>query len=211
MKTNVLLFMFLYSLSFCTTLYSQNENQSSDPYKEQIENLRNLKNQQMMNSETSPLPQSQIEGFTGLSYFPVDAKYKINGQFTLNVPQTEERLNTTSGTAIMLVKYGSVTFEYEGSSYTFSVFKNKNFSEFGDNAQQLFIPFFDGSNNLETNANGRYLPVDMPDENNTMLLDFNLAINPFSAYNSQLFSVIPPSGNTVEQIIGSGERKYEDR
>jgi len=211
MKTKTIypfLILFLF-LSF--NLFSQTEGGTPAGYEDDIKNFRNTKNQQMTDAASSPLSAGQIARFQGLSYFSINAKYHISAQLVMENPQKEVSLNTTLGDTIKLIKYGTVTFDYRGVSYTMSVFKNKNLPEFGNNEQQLFIPFTDKTTGGRTYENGRYLTIETKGDSNTVVIDFNMAINPYSGYNSQYSSVIPPQENTIGISLKSGERKFEDR
>jgi len=211
MKARLFIVVLLLNVFFGFDLFCQGEEETFEEHETKIENYRKNKNQQMMDSESSPLSSEQIERFDGLDYFPIDIKYKINAQIELEESSEEVNLNTTSGEKVDLIKFGTVTFEYKGDSYTMTVFQNKNLPEFGNDKQQLFIPFTDRSNGRKTNEKGRYLTIDVPTKSNTVVLDFNMAMNPYSAYSSEYSSVIPPAENTIVPSMSAGERKFEDR
>lgn len=211
MKTKLLLPVLFLSTFYIHSAMSQTKEETVILHRDGIENLRTSKDQQMLQAESSPLSSNQIENFKGLSYFPIDIKYQIEAQVVLEETRKQVSLTTTSGSQIELIKYGTATFNFEGKSYSLTIFKNKDLPEYGDNKQQLFIPFTDLTTGQETYESGRYLPIDEPEEGNTVILDFNKAMNPFSAYNDQYFSVVPPPENVMSQTIVSGERKYEDR
>lgn len=185
--------------------YSQNS------YVSDIQNARNAKNQEFKKAGASPLTAAQIQNFSSLSYYPIDSNARVQATFTPATSNTEVNLATTSGTKIKLVKYGTVTFTFKNKTYTLAVFQNKDLPEFGKNNTQLFIPFTDPSNLNETNSKGRYLPISLPANGNSVTLDFNLAENPYNAYNKTLVSIVPPPGNEMLSAQTTGERKFEDR
>ncbi len=177
-----------------------------------IDNYRDTKNQLMMNPATSPLTADQIKRFKGLNYFASDSKYTINARFTAEAGQSVVSLNTSSGGKIDLIKHGMASFNWQGKPQTLAVFRNKSLAEFVANSLQLFIPFSDLTSGNETFKGGRYLPVDAPIAGtNTMVLDFNKAMNNFNAYNDNHLGVSPPAANVLVITMDSGERKYEDR
>lgn len=210
MKMKLLVPTFLLCIFFTQIVYSQVDEQTINAHKDDVESYRSDKNEQMLKAESSPLSQDQIDSFNGLSYYPIDIKYKIEAEFTIDEQQKKVSLTTTSDGEIKLVKYGTVTFNYEGKSISLTVYQNNNLPEFAD-SKQLFIPFTDLTTEKETNNGGRYLAVEMPQEGNTMILDFNKAMNPYNAYDSSYASVIPPVENSFQQFMATGERKYEDR
>lgn len=211
MKTKTIYPFLILFLFLSLSLFSQTEGGSPTGYEDDIKNLRNTKNQQMTDAASTPLNAGQIARFKSLNYFPIDIKYKLNAQLVLENPQKEVSLNTTTGDTIKLIKYGTVTFDYRGVSYTLTVFKNNNLPEFGNNDQQLFIPFTDKTTGGKTYENGRYLTIETKGDGNTVVVDFNMAMNPYSGYNSQYSSVIPPAENSMGISMKSGERKFEDR
>lgn len=211
MKLNLSVSILALSMLLTQNLFSQVIEQTEESYMKDIETYRTNKDQQMLNNETSPLTQSQMDNFNGLSYYPVNINYQIKGEFVANETPKEVNLMTSAGSKVSLIEYGVVTFKFEGKSLSLTVYQNNNLPEFGDNSQQLFIPFTDLTSGKETNAGGRYLAVDMPGNDNSMVLDFNKAMNPFSAYNDSNVSVIPPQANSLINTFAIGERKYEDR
>lgn len=211
MKTSRLLLpVILLNLFLVQFAVSQDINDDVTAHQQEIENIRNALDEQMKNSETTPLPSDQLATFEGLSYYRIDINYRVEASFVAEVPEKEVSLNTTSGSKIKLMKVGTVTFKLNGKTYSLSVFRSDNFLEYS-NPQQLFIPFTDKTSGNETNKNGRYLAISQPTEDNKVMLDFNKSRNPFNAYNSIASSVIPPAKNSMSQTVAAGERKYEDR
>lgn len=182
-----------------------------EQYYSQIQQEREAKNQQFKNEASSPLASSDIDSFTSLSYFDADMAYVLTAEFNVLAEPQAVMLATTAGTKQEMIKYATVTFELNSKQYTLAVYQDKGLPEFAGSPGQLFIPFKDNTSGNETNASGRYLAVTMPGEGTTVELDFNRAINPYSAYNSEYSSVIPQKENVMKVIMAVGERKYEDR
>ena len=125
MKTKLILSLLLLGVFFVQQLVSQTEEEVINSHKAEIENFRNTKDQQMTDSQSSPLSSEQIERFEGLGYFPIDMKYKFNAQLVVEETQAEVSLNTSTGEKIDLIKYGEVTFDYNGEAYTLPYFRIK--------------------------------------------------------------------------------------
>lgn len=208
--TRLLLPVILLNLFFVQLAVSQDINDDISAHEKDIEEIRSAIDQQMRDTENSPLSSEQLATFEGLDYYRVDINYRVKATFEAEEPGTEVSLNTTSGDKIKLMKVGTVTFKLNGKSYSLSVFRSNNFLEYS-NPQQWFIPFTDKTNGSETNEHGRYLAVSQPTQENEMILDFNKARNPFNAYSRIVSSVIPPAKNSMTQTVAAGERKYEDR
>jgi uncharacterized protein (DUF1684 family) len=69
----------------------------------------------------------------------------------------------------------------------------------------LFIPFRDASSNHETYGGGRYLDLQIPDGNKT-ILDLNTVYNPYCVYSHRYSCPIPPAENTLKLSILAGEK-----
>jgi uncharacterized protein (DUF1684 family) len=211
MKKITYFLLTLVIFGFSGTLTAQVNSVSEEEYKAEIENFRVQKDLQLKEGDSSPLSDEQIENFQGLSYFPIDFKYSLSAQFVPDEQQREISLTSSDGNKINLVKHGTVNFELDGKSYSLTVFRNNNLPEMGSDKNQLFIPFSDNSTGSETNTEGRYLLIDSVEEEGSINLDFNKAMNPYSAYNSSYISIIPPAENSLSTVVATGERKYEDR
>ena len=131
---------------------------------------------------------------------------------------SDEHMEKVNGEIVDLLKYGTITFQYEGRDYEMIVYQDKfnNMGEF-NHSGTLFMPFKDASNNdspdtkVGTWKDGRYLIIDKPVQSNEVILDFNRAVNPYDAYNGKGTTLIIPGGNEIEAPVPVGERKYEDR
>jgi uncharacterized protein (DUF1684 family) len=73
---------------------------------------------------------------------------------------------------------------------------------------ELFLPFRDATSGRETYGAGRYLEVDPPDADGRVVVDFNLAYNPYCAYNPDWSCPIPPGENWLDVPIRAGERTF---
>jgi uncharacterized protein len=209
MKTKI----FLSTLLVFTFVINSVQSQSS--YENSIQAARNARNLKFETPGKTPLNAAQIQKFKGLSYFAIDSNARVQAVFTPARPGVEVSLNATNGTKIKLIKYGTVTFSRNNKSYTLDVFQNNNLPEFGSDNSILFIPFTDPTNNgpntNATNSQGRYLQITLPASGNRVTLDFNMAENPYNAYNKTFVSIIPPPGNAIMSATTTGERKFEDR
>lgn len=147
----------------------------------------------------SPLSPEQKQSFEGLNYFsPAQDLY-----FELEIDQFEEQkeltMQTTTGDLRQYIRYGKVHFEVENKQVALTVFS----SEHG-----FFIPFVDSQAGKETYGAGRYLdPEVLPD--GRIVLDFNLAYNPYCAYNEFYSCPLPPAENRLDVPIRAGEKNFK--
>ena len=71
----------------------------------------------------------------------------------------------------------------------------------------LFLPFTDNSNGEESYTGGRYLDLQIP-ENDKIILDFNQAYNPYCAYSGRYSCPIPPSENHISFPVLAGVKAF---
>ena len=72
-----------------------------------------------------------------------------------------------------------------------------------------FLPFVDSLAGKETYPAGRYLdPEALP--GNRFLVDFNLAYNPYCAYNEMWSCPITPAENRLKVPIRAGEKLFDE-
>lgn len=148
----------------------------------------------------SPIPLEERESFKGLRYFP----YNDNLCFALDLDkflwETEVMIPTNAGEEAAYVRHGRIRFPVDGVEQTLTVFR----SEHG-----LFLPFLDATCGTESYEGGRYLEPDI-DVTGKILVDFNLAYNPFCAYGGADWSCpVPPTENRLSVRITAGEMKYK--
>jgi uncharacterized protein (DUF1684 family) len=147
----------------------------------------------------SPLTDEQKAEFDGLRYFPENPEMSFTLTIDESGPGVGEtiQVGTLSGEAKEYVRAGRIHFESDGQPVTLTVFKDKERGRY-------FMPFRDGTAGEETYAVGRYLdPKARPD--GSLVVDFNLAYNPYCAYNTGWTCPIPPFENITKAPIRAGE------
>lgn len=146
----------------------------------------------------SPIPEEDLETFSGLRYFAPNPTMTFEGMFEPSdgsmVP-----IESTAGTSSGYHKLGTVRVEVLGTVYEFIVLDD------GDG--NPFIPFGDETNGGSTYGGGRYVPVTLRDDG-TAVIDFDLAHNPFCVYDEEFVCPLPPVENRVSAPIEAGEKMY---
>ena len=75
-------------------------------------------------------------------------------------------------------------------------------------AYGFFLPFVDSAAGIETYPSGRYLePEPLPGDR--FLVDFNLAYNPYCAYNDRWSCPITPFENRLKVPVRAGEKMFK--
>lgn len=152
-------------------------------------------------SRQSPLTPEQRKTFAGLRHFPENPALRF--RLPVNrLPGTEKiQMQTSTGHIATYIRFGTVQFAVNGQPQTLTLYKSEDHDA-------LFLPFTDATSGIETYGAGRYLdPALEPD--GTIELDFNLAYNPFCAYNDNWTCPIPPAENHLAVRIEAGELTFD--
>ncbi len=144
----------------------------------------------------SPLPPEERREFSGLSYYPPNPHLVFHVPL-IPVPPEPVTIATTTGEERVYEKVATVTLEIAGVSVTPALYSMGH--------PRLFLPFRDATSGVETYGAGRYLDVD-PEPGGTVVVDFNMAYNPFCAYDDAYSCALPPYENWLPVPIRAGER-----
>jgi TonB family protein len=79
-----------------------------------------------------------------------------------------------------------------------------------EHADHLFFPFTDETNGKETYGGGRYLDLRIPKSGDDIVIDFNMAYNPYCAYSSRYSCPIVPADNQMNIEVPAGV-KYQKK
>jgi uncharacterized protein (DUF1684 family) len=164
-----------------------------------LEGFRQRKDAFFKSHEQSPLTPEQREEFESLSYFPPNEALSLVLELDKSGEGIGEEITvgTMSGEPKQYIRAGRIHFEVEGQPVTLTVFQDKASGKF-------FLPFRDSTAGEETYAVGRYLdPKVRPD--GQLQVDFNMAYNPYCAYNTGWSCAIPPFENRISAPIRAGE------
>ena len=209
MQKTALFLVLSLALQVLSPAYGQVSPDSIRAYTDTIEKYRTGKNIKLLYTESTPLKPEQKKSFEGLKYFPPDIDYCIEGVLTKEEQPETVIMKTSTERAPEYIKYGKVTFNLRGEEHTLFAYQSKKLVEVSPDEAMLFIPFRDATNGKETYGGGRYVDCEIPNEGNTILLDFNKAYNPYCAYNPRYSCVIPPEENRLEIRIEAGEKEFE--
>lgn len=147
----------------------------------------------------SPLTPAQKRDFKGLDYFPENTALRL--EVDVETLQTLENItiDTTGGQPQTYQRFGRFKFLVDEQSAELTIYKNQH---------GYFLPFVDNLAGKETYPAGRYLePEKLP--NGKFLVDFNLAYNPYCAYNEQWSCPITPAENRLKVAVRAGEKLFD--
>jgi uncharacterized protein (DUF1684 family) len=138
--------------------------------------------------------------FTGLSWLPIDPKWRVEAHFEPAAIPTRLEIDTIVGTHESLESTGEAVFVWEGKEYRLQAARE------GDH---LWFVFADGTSGRTTAPNGRQLLADPPRPDGRITLDFNRAVNLPCAYTTFATCPLPPRPNRLELSIPAGEGFYQ--
>lgn len=147
----------------------------------------------------SPLTSEQKRSFKGLEYFPENQALRLEVEVERLFDQAPMQMQTSTGGVQMYVRHSRFKFQVDGQAAELTIYQNED---------GYFLPFVDSLAGKETYPAGRYLE---PDElhGNRFLVDFNLAYNPYCAYNELWSCPITPAENRLKVPIRAGEKLFE--
>ena len=166
----------------------------------EIDDFRAEKDEFFRGESQSPLTREQKRTFEGLEYFPENEALRLEVEVERLFDQTPLEMQTSTGGVQMYVRHSRFKFQVDGQDAELTIYQNES---------GYFLPFVDSLAGKETYPAGRYLE---PDElhGNRFLVDFNLAYNPYCAYNDRWSCPLPPSANRLKVRIEAGEMKFHE-
>ena len=203
-KTNYIIFAGITVTIILIIFYSFSDTQIDENYIRDIRKYREQKDQSFKEDSESPIPEHKRAGFAALSYFDPDVSYRITADLT-RLPQ-DSTISTPTSTKEQreFVKYGYADFVLENKAHRLLLLKPVGQNLHGS----LFLAFTDETSGSETYPAGRYIDVKEP-ASNKVEIDFNMAYNPYCAYNDNYSCPIPPPENHLKVRILAGERGYK--
>lgn len=182
---------------------------SQQNYTEQILQMRKEKDLFFSDSVKSPLKPNERKEFTGLKYFAVDSNYRVTATLIAYKKKKNKKFNTSSGNVREYSIYGEIVFTLFDKKISLQVYQTLNPGKSNNNLFHLFLPFTDNTSGEESYGGGRYIDCEI---NNPkyVVIDFNLAYNPYCAYTNGYSCPIPPKENHIPIEIRAGEKKYKD-
>ncbi|MHA2366386.1 MAG: DUF1684 domain-containing protein [Candidatus Hodarchaeales archaeon] len=169
-------------------------------YNNTVINYQKRFNDFLRNSDNSPLSEDQKLNFKEVTFFPLDKKYSIDLEITINPKPDEITISLSKGEEKIYIRYGFLDFIIDGVSSRLTVFKPIDQDYF-------FIPFKDKTSGVETYGAGRYIELEKLSEGK-FNLDFNFAYNPYCAYNDRFSCALTPVENHLKIFINAGIKKY---
>jgi uncharacterized protein (DUF1684 family) len=167
----------------------------------ELDDYRKAKDRYFQLDPQSPLTSEQRKAFTGLSYFPENADLDLELPLELYPEPAHVTMQTSTGDVQEYRQIGQIRFSVGGEEAVLQIFE-------ADMGGYLFLPFVDATAPEETYGAGRYLEPEVTTPNHVRV-DFNLAYNPYCAYNEHWSCPLPPRENRLKVRIEAGEKNYK--
>ncbi len=183
--------------------YIQNNKQKNDSFLEEVSKNRAEKEVFMKTANSSPFVNNQA-AYHPLNYYEPDPAFKVNAKVTKFSEVKYLNIGESDGSTKRYLKFAKLNFKIKGTPQELLVLKPTGFGQMN----VLFTAFADETSGKETYGGGRYLDLSFKNAKSIML-DFNLAYNPYCAYNEGFACPLPPRENILTIGIEAGEKNYK--
>ncbi len=142
-----------------------------------------------------------VTAFAGIESYPADPKWRLEARFkpypeprTIRVPTVVEGLGWEPTVP------GTLEFQVQGQSLSLEAYRSDD---------GFMIVFADATTGDTTYPAGRYLAVDLPDDDGTTILDFNKAYNPPCVFSEFATCPLATPRNRLPVAVEAGEKYTE--
>jgi uncharacterized protein (DUF1684 family) len=164
----------------------------------ELEEFRLSKDDFFAHHPQSPLTREQKREFIGLKYFPENKTLRFEVKLEEQEDKREIQIPVSTGGFQSYRRFGLIRFQVEGQDVHLTIYASEN---------GYFLPFVDSLAGKETYPAGRYLEPE-PTSGGKFLVDFNLAYNPYCAYNDEWACPLTPPENRLNVPIRAGEKIF---
>jgi uncharacterized protein (DUF1684 family) len=168
-------------------------------------------NEEYKNRKESPLDEKDFKKFKGHDFFPVDLSYRVQGKLVVSNGTPFFGMKTTTSRMATERVYGHIEFTLGGKQFRLPVYQSKDLMQTAEYADYLFFPFTDETNGKQTYGGGRYIDLRIPKEGDAIVVDFNMAYNPYCAYSSRYSCPIVPAENQMDVEVPVGVKYTEKK
>jgi hypothetical protein len=167
---------------------------------DELVDFRKMKDDFFAHDPQSPLTTSQKESFEGLSYFTPNPDLRLEVQVEQFLDKQTIQMQTTTGDIQEYQRFGRFHFTVLGLPAELTIYYSDG---------SYFLPFVDSLAGKETYPAGRYLEPESLD-GGLFMVDFNLAYNPYCAYNERWSCPLTPFENRLKVPIRAGEKIFHE-
>ena len=183
--------------------YTFFSNTSDGDYRNQIIKERKDRDEYMRSAADSPFA-ADPGSFKGLNYFDPNPAFRFTADLEY-MKREPRQIQTSDGKTRNYLTYARASFDLGNLRHSLLILE---VLDSGPQRGTLFLAFTDETSTGDTYGAGRYLDLKKVPGATNILLDFNLAYNPYCAYNEQFSCPLPPEENNLKTAIRAGERNY---
>jgi len=176
-------------------------------YQKELSPFQKEMNEFYKDASISPLKEKDLKNFKGLDFFTFDSTYVVIAKLIKTPNEKSFKMKTTTDRLPEYIKHGVVTFDLFDNSYSLNIYKNLDIINKEGYEDYLFLPFLDNTNGDESYGGGRYIDLDITEED-TLEIDFNSAYNPYCTYNEKYSCPIVPRENYLPVKIKAGVKAF---
>lgn len=203
MKASQILIIVVSLVVMAAVAYTFTATESPEDYIEKIEKERERQFKFIRFNIESPLTEEQKRSFTKLTFYDIDPQYKVKARILPIENKKVREVPLTDGSKQRYIEHAFAEFELGGKTNKLLLLQAMDEAD----KRNFFLAFADATSAGETYGGGRYLNV-RQDGKNSITIDFNLAYNPYCAYNPDFACPLPPKENILDIPITVGEKNY---
>lgn len=203
MKSSQIIILAISLVVVAAVAYMFTAAESPEAYVEKIEKERERQFKFIRFNIESPLTEEQKRSFTKLTFYDINPSYKVKARLLPIENKKVREVPLTDGSKQRYIEHSFAEFELGGKTNKLLLLQAMDEAD----KRNFFLAFADETSAVETYGGGRYLNV-RQDGKNSITLDFNLAYNPYCAYNPDYACPIPPKENLMDIPIPVGEKNY---
>ena len=203
MKSSQIIILAISLVVVAAVAYMFTAAESPEAYVEKIEKERERQFKFIRFNIESPLTEEQKRTFSKLTFYDINPEYKVKARMISIENKKVREVPLTDGSKQRYIEHAFAEFELGGKTNKLLLLQAMDEAD----KRNFFLAFADATSAAETYGGGRYLNV-RQDGKNSITIDFNLAYNPYCAYNPDFACPIPPKENILDIPILAGEKNY---
>lgn len=175
-------------------------------YKSQIDSFRKQYTNDFLTDPSSPLKKDDLQY---LRFYDADSTYRVIAKVEILINEPVFIMPVFAGNGRQYARYAILKFILKGNPVQLTIYKNIALVKQPQYSDYLFLPFTDETNGNTTYGGGRYIDMRMGDfKNNTVVIDFNKAYNPYCAFSGGYSCPKPPDENNLKLAVEAGEKLF---
>lgn len=205
MKPKNILALVVLVVVIAAVTYTLTATESPEDYIERIEDERERQYKFIRFNVDSPLSDEQKRNFKSLNFYPIDPDYKVTARIIPIENKKVRELPMTDGSTERYIEFAYAEFTLKNIPLRLLLLQDVSEID----KKNFFVAFADETSARETYGGGRYINARQSGKN-SIVIDFNLAYNPYCAYNPDYACPIPPRENILKVPVPVGEKNYKN-